>query len=342
MASYKIGIVGITGAVGAELLAQLEKRKFPVDFIRGFASSRSIGKKFSYRDIEHDVQELSSVGFEGLDFVFFDASDDVSREWVPVAAKMGCRVIDNSAAFRLDVETPLIVPEINADLLPGQEIYKQNWQRRVVAGPNCSTVQLVLALRPIQELFGLHSVQVATYQSVSGAGISAINELTDATDAALHGESFAPKTFPHNIAFNCIPRIGGLKASGRTSEEEKVTLEARKILADPHLRIRCLAVRVPVYRAHSEAVFVRTKQAVAISDLCTKYGSTAGVQLADNAKNDLYPMPTSAAGMDSVFVGRLVVDEEDACELSLWVVSDNLLKGAALNAIQIAEEWVKI
>jgi aspartate-semialdehyde dehydrogenase len=348
---WSVGVVGATGAVGKELLSILEKRNFPVGELRLFASSRSLGKAIPFGGRSHDCRVLESGCFNGLDIVFFDASDAISKEWVPQAAEAGAWVIDNSATFRLDPQALLIVPEVNGHLLEARlkSASGLSPKDRVISGPNCSTVQLVVPLKAIRDRWGLKRVVVSSYQSTSGAGAAAMEELSAQTMAVFNQKTVSPKNFTHQIAFNCIPHIGGFKDDGYTSEEHKIMQESRKLLDLPELRITATAVRVPTLSCHGESIQVETQNPVAADEAREALKKQAGVIVQDEPKSNIYPMGftsegdlvESATGRDAVYVGRIRQDFSVEHGLSFWVVSDNLRKGAALNAIQIGELLVR-
>jgi aspartate-semialdehyde dehydrogenase len=351
--NLKIAVVGATGAVGKELLSILEAREFPVSEIVPFASARSEGKSIRYSGRNFPIQVMKKGCFSGVDIAFFDASDAVSREWVPEAASSGAWVVDNSATFRMDDDVFLLVPEVNGDLL---EKRVQEWKRsgklsdrqRILTGPNCSTVQMVLALHAIRS-FGLERVIVSTYQSTSGAGAAAMEELSNQTAGIFSQNPVKPKAFAHQIAFNCIPHIGGFKDDGYTSEEQKIITESRKILGRPDLRISATAVRVPTLSCHGESVTVECRKPFEISQIREALKAQAGVVVQDDPDQKIYPMGfpgegspvEGATGRDAVYVGRIRKDYSVQHGLHFWVVSDNLRKGAALNAIQIGEILVQ-
>jgi aspartate-semialdehyde dehydrogenase len=348
MKKLKIAIVGATGAVGRELLKILDQRKFPFEELHVFASPRSAGKNVQFQGKAHTLKAMTKGCFNGIDMVFFDASDAVSKEWVPEAAGAGAWVVDNSATYRMDDEVLLLVPEVNGHLLEKQAKKSKssgNYKDRVVAGPNCSTVQMVLPLKIINDQWGLERVVVSTYQSTSGAGSAAMDELSAQTKHVGGGGEASPQIFPHQIAFNCIPHIGTFKDDGYTTEELKLMAEARKILGLPELKITATAIRVPTLSCHAESVNVETKKTFEIEDIRASLKASPGIILQDEPEKKIYPMgmPGSssvvegATGRDAVYVGRIRKDRSVHFGLNLWIVSDNLRKGAALNAVQIGE-----
>ena len=342
----KIAVVGVTGAVGRELLSILKDRRFPVAELVPFASARSEGLNIKFDEKNYPVQVLKKGCFDGVDIAFFDASDAVSKEWVPEAAQAGAWVIDNSASYRMEDDVFLLVPEVNGALLEDRISKAKKSgsalkpRERIIAGPNCTTAQLVVALHPIQQNWGLERVLVSTYQSTSGAGTAAMEELATQTAGRLNQKEVAPVAFPHPIAFNCIPQIGGFKDDGFTSEEQKVIQETRKILGDAALRVSATAIRVPTFSCHGESVNVECKKPFEVSEVQAALAAQPGVTLQDDPASKIYPMGINATGRDAVYVGRIRKDHsapQNTYGLHLWVVSDNLRKGAALNAIQIGE-----
>lgn len=331
----KVAVVGATGAVGRRLLEIFEQRKFPVSELRAFASSRSAGKELPWKSGTIRCQELSRDGFQGIQIAFFDASDAVSAEWVPAALAAGAWVVDNSATFRLNSNTPLVVPEVNGDRI---SLAKE----RLVSGPNCSAAQMVVPLKAIHDRWGLKRVVVSTYQSVSGAGTEAIEELRQQTGAELLGQPpVSPRIFPHSIAFNCLPQIGRFSEDGYTSEESKMMAETRKILELPDLAITVTAVRVPTVSCHAESVNIECIRPFEMKEVIEVLSGQRGVKVIDSPEKAQYPLNTHAAGRDEIQVGRIRRDVSVPNGLNLWVVSDNLRKGAALNAVQIAEEIIR-
>lgn len=330
--NLNVGVVGATGLVGEIFLKLMEERQFPLGQLRLFASDRSAGQTRSCRGHTCTVEALSARSFHGLDVVFFSSGDDISKEWAPKAAAEKAIVIDNSAAFRMDPEKILSVPEVNGHNLP------KPGAGAIVANPNCSTIQLVVALNPLLKDFDIESVHVASYQAVSGAGKAAHDELKAQTTAWLNGETApAPQVFPHPIALNCIPQIGGFADNGFCSEELKIMRETKKILGRQDLRVSAFTVRIPAWNAHSEAVWVRLKKSATREALMKSFKSQPGLIIEDDAAKSVYPTAIKYSGRDPVAVGRIHQDLDDPQTWMFWVVSDNLRKGAALNGIQIAE-----
>jgi aspartate-semialdehyde dehydrogenase len=329
MRKLNVGVVGATGMVGEVFLELLEERQFPVNELKLFASDRSKGQTRKFQGREVPIDTLSEDGFKGLDLVFFSSGDDISKEWAPVAVKSGAVAVDNSAAFRMSDEHPLIVPEVNGDLCKSAKL---------IANPNCSTIQLVIALNPLLRDFGLESVHVATYQAVSGAGKDGQKELQTQTESWTKGEKkLSPQTFPHPIAMSAIPQIGGFNEQGFCSEEMKIMRETRKILRDKSFRVSAFTVRIPAWNAHSEVAWVRLKKTVTREQFIKSLASQTGLVIEDIPSQSIYPTAEKMDGKDPVAVGRIHQDLDDPQTWLMWVVSDNLRKGAALNGIQIAE-----
>jgi aspartate-semialdehyde dehydrogenase len=328
--SLKVGVVGATGMVGQTFMNILEERKFPFSELRPFASPSSKGKLIHVNNKDWTVQTLEPGCFEGLDLVFFSSGDDISKEWAPQAAASGAFAIDNSGAFRMDNDIALVVPEVNKELVgPGSK-------PQVVANPNCSTIQLVVALKPLSDAFGLDEVRVSTYQAVSGAGIDGYEELLDQTEDFKNPAPQA-KAFAHPILFNCIPQIGSFNDDGFCSEEVKIMKETRKILGLPTLKVSAFTVRIPALNAHSESVWVTLKKEISREQMFECLRNAPGIVLQDEPSKSVYPMPRNVSGEDPVYVGRVHRDPENPLLWLLWVVSDNIRKGAALNGLQIAE-----
>lgn len=332
-AAYQVAVVGATGAVGAEMIQVLEERKFPVESLHALASSRSVGGTVSFRGSDVTVKEVTKDSFAGIDIALFSAGSDVSKEYAPIAAKAGAVVIDNSAAWRMDKDVPLVVPEVNPNDLAKH--------KGIIANPNCSTIQMVVALKPLHDEARIQRIVVTTFQSVSGTGKEAMEELMEESKALLSFGQPEPKVYPYQIAFNCLPHIDEFLPSGYTKEEMKMLHETRKIMGDATIRVTATTVRVPVYIGHSEAVNIETERKLTANEARAILSIAPGVQLYDDPAHALYPMPLLAAGQDDVYVGRIREDESIPNGLNLWVVADNLRKGAALNAVQIAELLVR-
>lgn len=326
----KVGVVGATGMVGQTFMKLLEERQFPIAELRPFASENSLGKKIELQGQSWSCQVLKDGCFDGLDLVFFSSGDDISAEWAPKAVQAGAFAVDNSAAFRMDPSKALIVPEVNGDLV------NKDSKPQIIANPNCSTIQLVVALKPLLDKFGLEEVRVSTYQAVSGAGQGGYDELMEQT--AHHTNDHQPKTFPHTILFNCIPQIGSFNDEGFCSEEVKIMKETRKILNQPQLKVSAFTVRIPALNAHSESVWVTLKKEATRDQIVAAMEGFEGIVLQDDPKKSQYPLARDVSGKDPVYVGRIHRDPEDAKLWMMWVVSDNIRKGAALNGIQIAEK----
>lgn len=330
MSKYKVAVVGVTGAVGQEMLRILETQAFPVRELVPLASARSVGKRVTFSGESIPVQILDENAFRGCDFALFSPGATVSKQFAPCAAEAGAWVVDNTSAFRMDTDVPLVVPEVNAHALT-------HVPRRIIANPNCSTIQLVVALHPIHRAAGLTRVVVSTFQAVSGAGQKALVELDVQLASWSAGrDEPSPTVFPHPIAFNCIPQIGAFDASGYSVEEQKVMNETRRILGLPQLRISATTVRVPVRTGHSEAVNVELERPLRRADAIALLKQSPGIEVIDDPEKGCYPLARHAAGKDAVFVGRIREDRSVPHGLELWIVADNLRKGAALNAVQIA------
>jgi aspartate-semialdehyde dehydrogenase len=326
---YRVAIVGATGAVGTELLQILEQRRFPVSSLRLFASERSAGKQVRFCGEELMVEPLRADAFRGVELAFFSAGAARSREFAPQAVQAGAVVIDNSSAFRLEPDVPLVIPEINGDTLKNH--------RGIIANPNCSTIILLMALAPLRQLTRIRRILVSTYQAASGAGAQAMQELLDSTRAYLQGEPFEPRVLPYPYAFNLFSHNSPIGADGYNEEERKILLESRKILGEPELAISATCVRVPVLRAHSESIHVELEHRPPLEAIRAAYRAFAGVKLVDDRERNHFPMPIEATGCDEVLVGRLREDTALPNGLALFACGDQLRKGAALNAVQIAE-----
>ncbi len=329
---YRVGVVGATGVVGQEIIKILEQRKFPLDALRLFASERSLGHTVEFNGAHVDVEVLTEDTLAALDFALFSAGSSISKEYCPIAAKRGIVCIDNTSHFRMVDGIPLVVPEVN----PGALANHNN----IIANPNCSTAQMVLALKPIHDAVGIQRVVVSTYQSVSGAGSAAIKELEDQSRANLSGQELAPKEFNFPIAFNVIPQIDVFCDNGYTKEEMKMINETKKILGDDAIQVTATTVRVPVFVSHSEAINIQTKSPLSADDARALLAKAPGIKVVDDPSQLKYPTPRDAAGEDDVLVGRIRQDVSIDNGLELWCVGDNLRKGAALNAVQIAEALI--
>jgi len=326
---YVVAVVGATGAVGTEMIEVLEERKFPVTRLLPLASTRSAGGTVTFEGNEVPVEVLTKDSFAGVDIALFSAGADLSREFAPIAVKAGAVVIDNSAAWRMTPEVPLVVPEVNA-----HDIQRH---KGIIANPNCSTIQMVVALKPLHDNARIKRIVVTTFQSVSGTGKDAMDELMAECQDLLSFKSASPKVYPYQIAFNCLPQIDDFLPSGYTKEEMKMVHETRKIMGDQSIHVTATTVRVPVYVGHSEAVNIETERKLSANEARAILSTAPGVLLYDDPAHKIYPMPLEVAGKDEVYVGRVREDESIANGLNLWVVADNLRKGAALNAVQIAE-----
>jgi len=325
-----LAIVGATGAVGVEMLLCLEQRNFPLGQLTLLASARSAGKRVTFRGEEIVIEELTHDSFKGVDIALFSAGGDISRDFAPSAAAAGAVVIDNSSAFRMDADVPLVVPEINPQ---AAKIHPRN----IIANPNCTTIISLMALAPLHAAFGLRSIIASSYQAVSGSGAQGILELEQQVHAITHNQPFTPKVYPRQIAFNVIPQVDAFTANGYTKEELKMLDEGRKILGLPELRVSCTCVRVPVYRSHSVSITAQFDRPVDTDAARAAFAGKSGIQVVDDPANKIFPVPLDTTGKDDCLVGRirknLVLDNA----LDLWVVGDQVRKGAALNAVQIAE-----
>jgi aspartate-semialdehyde dehydrogenase len=331
MKKISVAVVGATGAVGQEMLKVLEQRRFPVERVLPLASARSAGRKVRFGGGELEVRELTDQSFRGIQLALFSAGGPISQKFAPIAAADGAIVVDNTSAFRMEADCPLVVPEVN-----GEEV--RNTPRKIIANPNCSTIQMVVALEPIRRAVGIRRIVVSTYQAVGGAGARAMEELRTQARAWAAGEALPPaEVFPYTILFECIPQIGNFTDGGYTVEEEKMINETRKIFGEPKMRVTATTVRVPVMVGHSESVNVELERPLSAADARRLLENAPGVQLVDDLSARRYPLARVAAGTDPVYVGRIREDHSVEHGLNLWVVSDNLRKGAALNAVQIGE-----
>jgi len=330
--SVSVAVVGATGAVGKVMIQVLEERNFPVGRIKFVASERSEGRKVTFRDETYPVETLADDVFKGVDICLFSIPKDMSRQFSPIAARSGAVVVDNSNAFRMDKDVPLVVPEVNAHAI--------SRHKGIIANPNCSTIQMVVALKPLHDAARVKRVVVTTFQSVSGVGLKAIEELLEETRAILAGKPYERKVFPHQIAFNCIPQIpqsDAFEANGYTTEEMKMLRETVKIMEDDSIRVSATCARVPVIGSHSESVNVQTERPLTPQEAREILARAPGIAVVDDPAAMRYPLAVDAEGRDEVFVGRIRQDTSVDNGLDMWIVSDNLRKGAALNAVQIAE-----
>lgn len=332
---YHVAVAGATGAVGNEMLQILEEQEFPVASLKLLASSRSAGKTLDFRGESLHVEELRDDSFEGVDIALFSAGAAASRQFAPAAAESGCVVIDNSSGWRMDPEVPLVVPEVNPHAVADYR------RKGIIANPNCSTIQMVVVLKPIYDAAGIERVVVSTYQAVSGTGKNAMEELTEQTKNLLTFQEVTPEVYPHRIAFNCFPHIGSFLENGYTEEEMKMVHETHKIMEDPNIRVSATTVRIPVFYGHSEAVNIQTERKLSAKEARVLLFQAPGVRVMDNPDERIYPMPSEAAGINDTLVGRIREDISIENGLDLWIVADNIRKGAALNTVQIAELLIK-
>jgi len=330
---YDVAVVGATGAVGRRMLEILEKRDFPLGSLTALASARSVGQKLSFMGGKIEVKELQEDSFKGIDIALFSAGSSISKSYAPIAVNSGCIVIDNSSEWRMVKDVPLIVPEVNPFAL--------SEKCGIIANPNCSTIQMVVALKPLHDQYSISRVIVSTYQSVSGSGQKAIEELEKQSRNFIAEEPLQNNVYPHQIAFNCLPHIDSFLENGYTKEEMKMVDETRKILDDSTIEVSPTAVRVPVFYSHSESVTVETKLPMKAHMVKDVFSRSPGICLVDNPEKNQYPLAIDASGKEEVFVGRVRGDLTRENVIHFWVVSDNLLKGAASNAVQIAELLIK-
>ncbi|MBI4337257.1 MAG: aspartate-semialdehyde dehydrogenase [Chloroflexi bacterium] len=333
MRSCSIAVLGATGAVGQVFLRIIEERKFPAKSIKLFASKRSVGKRITVLGQECVVEEPTPEALRGADIAFISVSGEISRQWAPIAVKAGALVIDDSSTFRMDPNVPLVVPEVNADDL--------RHHQGITAIPNCTTTPLVMALYPIHKVNPIRRIVVDTYQAVSGTGRAAMDELREQSKAQLDGKAYPPRVYPHPIAFNVLPHVDTFLDNGYTKEEWKIVQETRKIMHAPDIAISATTVRVPVFTCHSEAVHVELAHPMSPEEAREVMAAFPGVEVVDDPRQSRYPLALDVAGKDPVYVGRVRRDVSVPNGLAMWLVSDNLRKGAALNAIQIAEEVLK-
>ena len=329
---YRVAIMGATGAVGLEFIKILEQRNFPVKSLRLLASSRSAGRKLKFKGEDYTVEELTENSFKDIDIVLASAGGSISAKFAPIAVKSGAVIVDNTSYFRMQPDVPLVVPEVNPKDV--------EWHKGIIANPNCSTIGMVVVLKPIYDAAGIKRVVVSTYQAVSGAGLKAMEELRLQTIDVLAGKEAKPKIFPNQIAFNCLPRIpqsGGIDDSGYTSEELKMINETQKIMGNNKIKVTATTVRVPVFIGHCESVNIETRKKITADEVRKVLSKAPLVKVVDDPKNNLYPMAIMCAGKDDTYVGRIREDNSVKNGINLWLASDNVRKGAALNAIQIAE-----
>jgi len=333
MSEYRVAVVGATGLVGQEFIKVLGQRNFPMSSILLLASDRSAGKKLFVNHREIEVEETTPESFKKIDIALFSAGAETSRYFSPIAAQSGAVVVDNSSAFRMTPTVPLVVPEVNPEDI--------KWHKGIIANPNCSTIQMVVALYPLHRVNPIKRIIVDTYQAVSGTGSAAVEELTTQAKQVLEGQAAIPHVYPHQIAFNILPEIDVFLDNGYTKEEWKMVEETRKIMHADAIAISATCVRVPVFTGHSMAIHIEFSQPMSPDEAQRILAQAPGIKLLDDPTISLYPQPWSAAGTDEVFVGRIHRDASHPNGLVMWVVADNLRKGAALNAVQIAEEMVK-
>ncbi|MCI1692452.1 aspartate-semialdehyde dehydrogenase [Aneurinibacillus aneurinilyticus] len=337
---YHVAVVGATGAVGEQILKMLEIRQFPLASLKVLASARSAGKTVPFKGQDIVIEEATPEAFDGVQIALFSAGGSVSKALAPEAAKRGVICVDNTSAYRMDPNVPLVVPEVNPEAMAEHN--------GIIANPNCSTIQMVAALQPLREKYGIERIIVSTYQAVSGAGARAIQELKDQTEAIIHGSEVKKEVLPvgslpkkHQIAFNAIPQIDVFLENGFTNEEMKMVRETKKIFSDETIAVAATCVRIPVVKGHSESVYVEFKNDYELAEVRTLLENAPGIVVQDNPEEQEYPLATEAADKLETFVGRLRRDLDNPRGLHMWIVSDNLLKGAAWNAVQIAEELVK-
>lgn len=328
---YNVVVAGATGAVGNEMISILEERNFPVGTLKLLASSRGAGTKLEFKGKEYTVEVMDENSFAGMDIGLFSPGGSVSQKFAPIAGKAGCVVIDNTSAFRMDPDVPLVVPEVNPHAIAGY--HKKN----IISNPNCSTIQMVVVLKPIHDVARIKRIVVSTYQSVSGTGKRAIQELENQVLAIYNQQEIKREVYPHQIAFNCLPHIDVFLENGYTKEEMKMVNETKKIMEDDSIRVTATTVRVPVFYGHSESVNIETEKKITAQEVREILSKAPGVVVVDNPSKAEYPLAIHAAGKDETFVGRIREDESIPNGINLWIVADNIRKGAALNAVQIAE-----
>ena len=332
---YNVAVVGATGAVGNEMLSILEERDFPVNNLKLLASQRGAGTRMEFKGKSYTVEVLDENSFKGMEIGLFSAGGSVSEKFAPIAGKAGCVVIDNTSAFRMDPDVPLVVPEVNAHAIARYP------KKNIIANPNCSTIQMVVVLKPIHDAARIKRVVVSTYQAVSGTGKRAIKELENQVLAIYNHQEIKKEVYPHQIAFNCLPHIDVFFDNGYTKEEMKMVNETKKIMEDDSIAVTATTVRVPVFYGHSEAVNIETEKKIKADEVREILSKAPGVVVVDNPKKFEYPLAIHAAGKDDTLVGRIREDESIPNGINLWVVADNIRKGAALNAVQIAEILIR-
>ncbi len=332
---YNVAVVGATGAVGNEMLEVLEERNFPINKLKLLASERSVGARLTYKGKEVPVEVLDENSFQEVDIALFSAGGSISEKFAPIAAKAGAVVVDNTSAFRMNPEVPLVVPEVNPKAIA------QYKKKGIIANPNCSTIQMVVVLKPIHDAAKIKRVVVSTYQATSGAGKRAMNELAQQTKALFTGEDIIKEKFPHQIAFNCLPHIDVFLDNGYTKEEMKMVNETKKIMGEDSIQVTATCVRVPVFGGHSESVNIETEKKITPREARALLEKAPGVIVKDDPSHNQYPLALDCVGKDEVFVGRIREDDSVPHGLNMWVVSDNIRKGAATNAVQIAEILIK-
>lgn len=335
MKEFNVAVVGATGAVGNEMVKILEERNFPVKNLKLLASERSIGKSLEFKGEDIPVDVLNENSFKDVEIALFSAGGSVSLKYAPIAAESGAVVIDNTSAFRMEPDVPLVVPEVNAHAI------KDYKKRNIIANPNCSTIQMVVVLKPLHDYAKIKRVVVSTYQSVSGTGKKAIYELEEQVRALFMNKKIEKKVYPHQIAFNCLPHIDVFLENGYTKEEMKMVNETKKIMEDDSIKVTATTVRVPVFYGHSESVNVEFERDISPEKARSLLRKAPGVKVVDNPKKNQYPLAINAAGKDEVFVGRIRRDDTVPYGLNMWIVADNIRKGAALNAVQIAEILIR-
>ena len=327
----KVAVVGATGAVGNQMVTCLEEMDFPVDSVSFLASRRSVGRQLRFKGDVIAVEELQENSFKYIDIALFSAGGGTSQQFAPLAAADGCVVVDNSSAWRMDPDVPLVVPEVNPEAIAGYT------RKGIIANPNCSTIQMLVALNPIHKISKIKRIVVSTYQAVSGTGKKAIDELFDQTRAMINFIDYEREVYPHRIAFNCLPHIDVFLENGYTKEEMKMVNETRKILSDDSIGVTATTVRVPVFYGHSESINIETEEKITADTARQLLSEAPGVEVMDDPPNNVYPLATDAAGKDVTLVGRIREDESIPNGLNMWVVADNIRKGAATNTVQIAE-----